>query len=177
MAKEPHAHESSQGFSLIELLVVIAIILIIASIAVPNFLRARMQANETSAAANIRTITTAAVSYSTTWYNGYPPDLPTLGGNSPATCDQAVLIDPGLAAAPNQRSGYQFAYTPQGAPVASPAICSKPGYNAYLITATPLKVGMTGQRSFCATEPAVIHYDVTGVTPGSPAACAALPTL
>src|ERR1700722_11034954 len=83
------------GFSLIELLVVVAIILIIAAIAIPSLLNSRMAANEAAAAVTVRTITTAAMTYSSTYGNGFPPDLPTLGGPAagPATCNQAVLLD------------------------------------------------------------------------------------
>ena len=56
-----------KGFSLIELLIVVAIILIIAAIAIPNLLRARMAANEASAVASIRTINTAEVTYNSTY--------------------------------------------------------------------------------------------------------------
>ena len=55
-----------KGFSLIELLIVVAIILIIAAIAIPNLLRSKMAANEASAVASLRTLTTACISYSTT---------------------------------------------------------------------------------------------------------------
>ena len=89
----------SKGFSLIELLIVVAIILIIAAIAIPNLLRARMSANEAAAVSNLRTITSASVVYSTTWGNGYAPTLATLGGSGTATCDQADLLDPILARA------------------------------------------------------------------------------
>lgn len=170
--------QQQSGFSLIELLIVVAIILIIAAIAIPNFMRSKMAANEASAAENIRTITTAAVAYSASWSNGYPPTLATLGGvGAGATCNAANLIDPILANAPNQKSGYTFAWTGQGAPVVVAAGCTAPGYNSYLVTATPITLGVSGQRSFCATEPAVIHYDVTGNTAASEAACEALPTL
>jgi len=61
-----------KGFSLIELLIVVAIILIIAAIAIPNLLRARMAANESSAVASVRTINTAEVTYNSTYPNvGY----------------------------------------------------------------------------------------------------------
>jgi type II secretory pathway pseudopilin PulG len=60
---------------LIELLIVVAIILIIAAIAIPNLLRSRMAANEASAVGSIRTINTAAITYSATYGNGFPPGL------------------------------------------------------------------------------------------------------
>ena len=64
--------QNEKGFSLIELLIVVAIILIIAAIAIPNLLRARMAANEASAVGSIRTINTSAVTYSSTWGVQYP---------------------------------------------------------------------------------------------------------
>jgi len=169
--------QAQAGFSLIELLIVVAIILVIAAIAIPNFLRSRMAANEASAAENVRTITTAAIVYSTTWGNGYPPTLDTLGGNaSTATCTQASLLDPVLAAPPYARSGYTFGYTGDGGNVgSSPAGCS-PGFNGYLVTAVPQST-FTGTRSFCSSEPAVIHYDLSGAVAASESACDALPTL
>ncbi|PYQ41375.1 MAG: pili assembly chaperone, partial [Acidobacteria bacterium] len=72
-----------KGFSLIELLIVVAIILIIAAIAIPNLLRARMAANESAAASSVRTINTAMVSYITAYPTvGYAATLAALGGAS-----------------------------------------------------------------------------------------------
>lgn len=168
------------GFSLIELLVVVSIILILAAIAIPNLLRARMAANEAAGATTIRTFTTASVIYNTTWGNGYPPSIGVLGGASAgaATCNLAALMDPVVVTAPYQKSGYTFALTPEGAVVLpTPTDCGAPGSTGYLVTATPNIPYITGTRSFCADEAGTIHFDPTGVTPSSEAACDALATL
>jgi len=169
---------NGSGFSLIELLVVIAIILIIAAIAIPNLLRSRIAANEAAAVSGVRTITTASVIYSSSYGNGYPPALTTLGApaSGNATCDFADLIDPTLAVAPFQKSGYSFGYVGSTVVTASSS-CSAPGYLGYLVTAIPMTINSTGMRSFCSDEPGTLHFDASGTMAASENACVALPTL
>src|SRR5512144_1282464 len=93
-----------KGFSLIELLIVVAIILIIAAIAIPNLLRARIAANESSAVSAIRTINTAEVSYSSAYPTvGYSTNLGQLGpGAAGSTCPA------GAATSPNARLSHSL---------------------------------------------------------------------
>jgi type IV pilus assembly protein PilA len=139
-----------KGFSLIELLIVVAIILIIAAIAIPNLLRSKMSANESSAVATMRTLNTSAVSYSTT-YGAYPTNLTDLGPAATPSSTAADLIDSVLANDPATKSGYTFVWTATGTPPSS-----------YTLVATPLQTGVTGQRGFFTNQSGVIRADPSG---------------
>lgn len=144
---------SHKGFSLIELLLVVAVITIIAAIAIPNFLRSRLRANEASAIASLRIINTAAVTYSITYPDmGFPAQLLTLGGANPcvANSGQACLIDDFFSQ--GFKAGYNFVWTGDGA---LPSI-------TYTVTSTPQNVGASGQRMFCSDQTGMIHYDFNG---------------
>jgi type IV pilus assembly protein PilA len=147
-------NNKQKGFSLIELLIVVAIILIIAAIAIPNLLRSRMAANEASAVGSLRTLNTAAVTYSTTYGIGYPSTLAKLGPAATASSATADLIDSVLAG--HIKSGYDFTWGAGAADAAG-------NVNDYSITAIPASAS-TGSRTFFTNQSGVIRADATGGT-------------
>ena len=145
---------STRGFSLIELLIVVAVILIIAAIAIPNFVRSKEAANEASAAQNMRNISTAEYLYSTTYGVNFTTDLATLSGNT-GNPDQthAELIDEVLAS--GVKSGYSIGYTAGSTNGLGQVI-------SYTVNASPLVPGSTGQRYFYTDQTCVIRWNATG---------------
>ncbi len=143
-----------KGFSLIELLIVVAIILIIASIAIPNLLRAKMSANEAAAVQAVRTINTAQIEYNSMYPTaGFAPTLAALGGTScaPPSPTSACLIDTQLAS--GTKNGYAFALSGvTGTPAAT-----------YQVIASPTAPNQTGIRYFCSFADAVPRSAVTAI--------------
>jgi type IV pilus assembly protein PilA len=156
--------KKQKGFSLIELLIVVAIILIIAAIAIPNLLRSRMAANEASAVGSIRTMNTAAITYNSTYGNGFPPTLASIGttGQTPS-CTNAMLLDSVLTT--GTKSGYFFGLQTGSTQLTSSASSCTGGYgysDGYVVTAQPVTTGTTGNRSFCSDASGVIRFNSTG---------------
>jgi type IV pilus assembly protein PilA len=152
-----------KGFSLIELLIVVAIILIIAAIAIPNLLRARMAANESSAVGSIRTVNTGEITYNSTYPTvGFATALSNLGGAAGAACvpasGTACLIDAVLAndgiPTGSGKSGYLF--------TTAPGTQSSGVYVGYGVKAAPITPNQTGIRAFCSMEDAVVRVDPAG---------------
>src|SRR5271155_897438 len=144
----------SRGFSLIELLIVVAIILVIAAIAIPNFMRSRMAANEAATVQNMRNITTANVVYSSTYGAGYATTLFSLGpdpGNGPPSPTNAGLIDEVLAL--GTRNGYSYIYVP-GAAVGNMV-------DSFQLNGNPITYGVTGTRYFYTDDSGVIRQNLS----------------
>lgn len=140
-----------RGFSLIELLIVVAIILIIAAIAIPNLIRAKIAANESSAAASVRQISTAQIAYAASYQNvGYAANLTSLGPTSSTGCTtpssaNACILDSILAS--GTKSGYQF----------FSAGSAGPPNTQFVSSSAPTTFNTTGVRNFCMVTDGVLR--------------------
>ena len=125
--------KQNAGFTLIELMIVVEIIGLLVSIAVPNYLRTRVQSNEGAAVANLRAILDAELSFSA-FNNGYALDFATLTEASPPYLN-------GKWDGP--MNGYQ--YRIEG---------DAQSFRAY---ATPVEFGTTGWRGFFVDPTGIIR--------------------
>jgi len=140
-----------RGFTLVEIMIVVAIIGLLASIAIPNLLRARHNANEGAAIGNLKAIMTALESYRAAQTPpAYPDSLSELTAAGGA--DPAYLIDElDTATTGRPRQGYNFTYT-------------KDNDDQYHVIASPSVVGRTGTRYFYVDETGVIRASTSAIS-------------
>jgi type II secretory pathway pseudopilin PulG len=141
-------------------------VMVVAAIAIPNLMRARIAANESSAVGTIRVVNTAQIAYAATYkQSGFAIDLaalgPHAGGTGAGSPDHANLIDATIGNASCtagkwcMKSGFQFSMA---------AVCTKQRCNDFVVVATPVNSG-TGSRSFCSTGDAVIRSNTGSPIP------------
>jgi type IV pilus assembly protein PilA len=138
-----------------------------------------MAANEASAVASLRTLTTAFVTYNSTYGNGLPPTLndlknPAVGTSPDCGTNGAGLVDNVLAGlstgggpATFQKSGYTFTFVGANALKVAPAGigCPAPGFGTSTTGAVPIAIGGTGQRGFMIDNAGVMYFTTDGTLP------------
>ena len=154
-----------KGFTLVELLIVVAIVGIIAAIAVPSMLRARVSANETSAIASMRTINSSQASYaSATGRGSYAVSLATLGTACPSSTSPFISAD--LAADPTRKTGYRIELQAASGATVGPNDCNGVATRSgYYSTAIPLSLGISGHRGFASNAAGAVFFDPSGTAP------------
>jgi len=129
----------NRGFTLVEILIVVAIIVVIAAIAIPNLITARINANEAGALASLKTICIAAETFraaGTVFPSRYPDNLTEMSGVEPPFID--VVLGSG------NKSGYMYNW-------------SSPTINTYAVIASPQTPNASGIRSFFLDQSGVVR--------------------
>ena len=157
--------QDDAGFTLIELLIVVAVIGIVAAITTPSLIRARINADESSAIATLRAVNSAQASYVGTAGNGgYAVLLATLARPCPST--PHGFLSPDLSTDPSHKSGYTVVLAAASGSVAAPPDCNAtPTRTGFYSTAAPQSAGVSGHRAFSSTADGTIYVDNGGVPP------------
>jgi len=153
--------EPESGFTLIELLIVMSIMPILMALAVPQMLKLKKHANETSATQTMRTIGQAEMTYDSS-YHTYACPLSLLGGDPKSgapSAQAAQILDPTLAAS-SQKSGYTFTIT-CGSKV---TINNQDVYDSYDLVGVPQSIGHSGDNGYCSNENNIVKVDPAGGT-------------
>ncbi|RJO63965.1 MAG: prepilin-type N-terminal cleavage/methylation domain-containing protein [Candidatus Omnitrophota bacterium] len=129
-----------KGFTLVEIMIVVAIIALLAAIAIPNLLRARVNANESTAQATLKTIATAAESFASANAGAYPSNMSAMLTANPAYLNENYTN--------GTRQGYNFTCTFTA--------------TSYVCNATPATINQTGTRSFAICTGAVMNTSAVG---------------
>ena len=145
-----------RGFTLVEIMIVVGVIVLLASIAIPNMIRARLQANESLVQAALRSVATAEVTYRIS--NPTYANLTQLGAAVPAYVESIL----GCAEPPCLKHGYNF----------DTADLTGETFFAFAMPSNPNRSGI---RSFCVTEDGVVRFQAAGGAITDRDACLALP--
>jgi prepilin-type N-terminal cleavage/methylation domain-containing protein len=132
-----------KGFTLVEIMIVVAIIALLAAIAIPNLLRARLNANEAATIEALKTVSGAATSFASVNNAAMPTDFDTLSGATPP------YLDGTFTTLTTNRNGYVIVYNP--ADVSGDDVLDQ-----FYVTAIPQSPGVTGSRDFYVDDGGVV---------------------